>query len=135
MVCEGAACGGVTEGTLVLVRAALDEPVALSAIAAGEVVVQVSNEDPERHASIGFPRRRVFARDERLLRELRASYEQGRLDPQLPFGRVPLHLISARSRPWIPRQKHELTPNLRQPLPPGVLPALQNPKSETEAGT
>ena len=75
MVCEVAACGGLTEGTLVVVRAALDEPVAFIAIAAGEVVVQVSNDDPEKHASIGFPRRRAFARDERLLRELRASYE------------------------------------------------------------
>lgn len=60
-----------------MVRAVGDEPVAFIAIAAGDVVVEVVGEDPEKRASIGVPRRRVFAHDERLFRELRASYDGG----------------------------------------------------------
>jgi hypothetical protein len=65
------------QGTAVMLRAADDGPVAFIAIAAGGAVVEVVDEDPEKHASIGVPRRRVFAHDEGLFRELCASYEAG----------------------------------------------------------
>jgi hypothetical protein len=70
------ACGCETVGTRVMVRAAMDEPLASIAVSVGRAVVEVSSADPDKHASVGFPRRRVFARDEGLLRELRASYER-----------------------------------------------------------
>ena len=67
-------------GTIVMVRSDLDEPLVLVAIAAGRVVVEVVDRDPAKLASIGFPLSRVYARDRRLLRKLRASFKQGRLD-------------------------------------------------------
>jgi hypothetical protein len=67
-------------GTVVMVRSDRDEPVVLVAIAAGRVVVEVVDRNPEKRASIGFPRSRVFVRDVRLLRKLRASFKQGRPD-------------------------------------------------------
>lgn len=70
----------VRAGTLVMVRAARDEPIAFVAIAAGRGVVQVAAENREKRASRGFPRRRVFARDEGLLRELLDRYREGRPD-------------------------------------------------------
>jgi hypothetical protein len=61
----------------VMVRAVGDEPMAFIAVAAGEVVVELVDDDREKHASIGVPRRRVFARDERLFRKLCAAYQGG----------------------------------------------------------
>lgn len=61
----------------VTVRAVGDEPIALIAVAAGVVVVEVVDSDREKRASFGVPRRRVFARDERLLLKLRAAHGGG----------------------------------------------------------
>ena len=75
---HGVGAGGYEAvGTRVMVRAAMDEPMASIAVAVGRAVVEIASPNPEKHASVGVPRRRVFARDEGLLRELRASYEQG----------------------------------------------------------
>jgi hypothetical protein len=64
----------------VMVRAVGDEPRAFIAIAAGQAVVEVVDEDPEKHASIGVPRRRVFVHDERLFRKLLLAYARGQHD-------------------------------------------------------
>jgi hypothetical protein len=80
MIRRLSACAAHTKGTAVMVRAVNDEPVALIAIAVAAIVVDVVAEDPEKRASIGVPQRRVFAHDDRLFRELRASFDEGRLD-------------------------------------------------------
>jgi len=67
-------------GMTVLVRATDDEPLALIAVACGAVVVDVVHDDPESHALIGVPRRRVFARDADLFQQLRTSFAEGRHD-------------------------------------------------------
>jgi hypothetical protein len=77
MIDRLSACGSRTKGTAVMVRALGNEPMAFIAIAAREVVVEVVDEDPEKRASIGVPRRRVFAHDEGLFRKLCASYAGG----------------------------------------------------------
>lgn len=71
MIYRRNAYGSPTKGMAVMVRAVGDEPMAFIAVAADEVV----DDDREKQASIGVPRRRVFARDERLFRKLRATYQ------------------------------------------------------------
>ena len=77
MIYRLSAGGSRMQGTAVMLRAVDDEPVAFIAIATGGAVVEVVDGDPEKHASIGVPRRRVFAHDERLFQKLSASYEAG----------------------------------------------------------
>ncbi len=91
------------QGMAVLVRAIDDEPLALIAVAAHAAVVDVVHEDPDERASIGVPRRRVFAYDADLFQQLRASFAAGR------HGTV--------SSLW----EHATVADLRH-LPPRVLP-------------
>jgi len=77
MTSRPSVCPSRATGTTVMVRAVDDQPVLFIAIAAGRVVVEVVDEDPDKRASIGVPRCRVFAHDERLFRQLRVSYDHG----------------------------------------------------------
>ena len=78
MIYRLSACSPHAQGMAVLVRATDDEPLALIAVAVSEVVVDVVHEDPDKHALIGVPRRRVFARNADLFQQLRTCFVDGR---------------------------------------------------------
>ena len=78
MIYRLSACSTHVQGMAVLVRAIDDEPLALIAVAAGDGVVDVVHENPDKDALIGVPRRRVFAQNADLFQQLRTCFVDGR---------------------------------------------------------
>jgi hypothetical protein len=78
MIYRLSACTAHVQGMAVLVRAVDDEPLALIAVAAGDVVVDVVHANPNKDALIGVPRRRVFAHNADLFQQLHTCFVDGR---------------------------------------------------------